>query len=498
MNITYKAKEHTHTISEEDMDDLIRSEDNKSTDEEIKFEEKKNVSNDEVSSRKPAIVDIFKGLFGIAFGVIVIILVIAICTGKLDTLAYKLGLAERPDSMKGVATDTESDREYTTVDSEEKATDLRGEVESTSHPNGKDEEDEKESSEEHTKKDSLDFIEQYRKTIDSYEAEHSSNGDNPSYNLIWFDNDDTPELVAGLDGYYVSMYAFDREKNIVHCVIENWPYGAMGNSGYDYIPRANTIRNYNSDYAGMIRITYFGRMNSSYEIEDSVVLEADYYLDKNSDGEFSLEWDEYSDEAKRYADALTNKEISPEKYKSMMKYGNFEAISGKYTANEMKEKLLRLSDDNEFIEKKGYEISIEDCTWEEAFDKCIRQGGHLACFESPEEWQNMQEILKIEGITNISLYIGGRRNRDSNNYRWINADGEPGEEIINSSTYKAFWLDGEPSFEGSGIEECYMNIIYQKKADSWYFNDIPNDVINVSDSFSGTIGYICEYDGHCL
>ena len=93
-------------------------------------------------------------------------------------------------------------------------------------------------------------------------------------------------------------------------------------------------------------------MNSSYEIEDSVVLEADYYLDKNSDGELSLEWDEYSDEAKRYADALTNKEISPEKYKSMMKYGNFEAISGKYTANEMKEKLLRLSDDNEFIEKK--------------------------------------------------------------------------------------------------------------------------------------------------
>lgn len=194
MNITYKAKEHTHTISEEDMDDLIRSEDNKSTDEEIKFEEKKNVSNDEVSSRKPAIVDIFKGLFGIAFGVIVIILVIAICTGKLDTLAYKHGLAGKPDSMKGVATDTESDREYTTVDSEEKATDLRGEVESTSHPNGKDEEDEKESSEEHIKKDSFDFIEQYRKTIDSYEAKHYSNGDNPSYNLIWFDNDDTPEL----------------------------------------------------------------------------------------------------------------------------------------------------------------------------------------------------------------------------------------------------------------------------------------------------------------
>ncbi len=394
------------------------------------------------------------------------------------------------------------DREKYSVASEE-ALDVEKESESSSKSDKEDKVVKKESEEEQTEestaeekaeKNAYGFIEQYNKIIDSYETEHSSNENSPSYDLILFDNDDTPELVAGLDGYYVSMYSYDKDKDAVHCVIEDWPYGAMGNAGYDYIPRANIIRNYNSDYAGMIRYTTFSRMNASYEIENVAALETDYYEDRDGDGEPSWDGEEYTEEAQRYVDVLTNKEISAESYNSMMRYGKFETIVGQYVAGEMKERMESFPENDEYADIKGYEIFIEDCTWEEAFDKCLEKGGHLACFESPDEWRDMLETLKIEGLTNTSLFIAGRRDSNSEQYRWINADGKPGDDIINSSTYKAFWLDGEPSFEDDSIEECYMDVLYKKKADSWFFNDIPNDVIAVAESFSGKIGYICEYD----
>ena len=39
-----------------------------------------------------------------------------------------------------------------------------------------------------------------------------------------------------------------------------------------------------------------------------------------------------------------------------------------------------------------------------------------------------------------------------------------------------------------------MNMFYMKKTDKWVWNDAPDDVLEVASFYSGTIGYICEYE----
>lgn len=290
------------------------------------------------------------------------------------------------------------------------------------------------------------------------------------------------------------MYIYDNQTDTVKCVIDDWPYGAMGNVGYEYIPHANVMKNINSDFAGLIGYTSFSHLSSTDEIEEFTILETHHFKDLDGDGKPMLEEEVYTDEPEKYYDMLSGREISKNEYHRLMHYGNFEKICGKYSAEEIKTKMEHLSDTNEFDAITGYEIYIEDCTWEEAFDDCKKKGGHLASFEKAEEWKGFQEILKTEGLANISLYIGGRREPGEEQYKWIDMNGDLGDTIVNSSTYDGIWLNGEPSFQDSGIDEYYMDILYKKKDDNWYFNDIPNDLVGVSQSFSGKIGYICEYD----
>lgn len=75
------------------------------------------------------------------------------------------------------------------------------------------------------------------------------------YDLIYFDEDDIPELATGIEGYNVSLYTYRDGK--IYMLMDAWPYGAMGNAGYEYCPRKNSMRNYNNDYAGAIMYTTF-------------------------------------------------------------------------------------------------------------------------------------------------------------------------------------------------------------------------------------------------
>ncbi len=182
------------------------------------------------------------------------------------------------------------------------------------------------------------YASSYIEMINNYEVEHGTGVDNGfQYDLIWFDDDDIPELVAGLNDYYVSMYTYDADSDEVFCVIEDWPYGAGGNEGYEYIPRGNVLRNYNSDYAGMIRYTYYGRMNSSRELEEIGTLEEDYYIDLNGDGEPSWEPDEYTDEVQRYYNLTGDREISETEYNRLTYTGDFRMIEGQHGADKMKD-----------------------------------------------------------------------------------------------------------------------------------------------------------------
>ena len=53
---------------------------------------------------------------------------------------------------------------------------------------------------------------------------------------------------------------------------------------------------------------------------------------------------------------------------------------------------------------------------------------------------------------------------------------------------------GIRSFRDGANEEEYLDLLYYKNEGRWTWNDAPNDILAVVPSFSGRIGYICEYE----
>lgn len=105
------------------------------------------------------------------------------------------------------------------------------------------------------------------------------NLDEKKYDLIYFDEDDTPELVAGVDGYYRSMYTY--HDGTVYALMNQWSYGAGGNAGYEYSPRRNSLRNYNNDYAGVILYTTYMTINEQYSLETVATIKTLNFDDVN-------------------------------------------------------------------------------------------------------------------------------------------------------------------------------------------------------------------------
>ena len=103
-----------------------------------------------------------------------------------------------------------------------------------------------------------------------------------SYGLIYVDEDDIPELVVGVDGYYASLYTYKDGK--VYTVMDHWAYGAMGNAGYEYAPRKNNLRNYNSDYAGAILYTNYMSVSSQHTIDSIAQIKTYNFDDVNENG----------------------------------------------------------------------------------------------------------------------------------------------------------------------------------------------------------------------
>lgn len=107
----------------------------------------------------------------------------------------------------------------------------------------------------------------------------AEDSDTLKYGLIYFDEDDIPELVLGNEGYWVSMYKYANGE--IYTLMDHWGYGAMGNSGYAYVPKMNSVRNYNTDYAGLIRYTGYASNTDNSELEFSTIIEAYHFDDKN-------------------------------------------------------------------------------------------------------------------------------------------------------------------------------------------------------------------------
>ena len=154
-----------------------------------------------------------------------------------------------------------------------------------------------------------------------------------------------------------------------------------------------------------------------------------------------------------------------------------------------------LKDDNAIHD---YELIVDNLNWEEAFDECKHRGGYLLRINTDKEFDVVKEMLANEDFTGV-VYLGGMREEDSHEYHWVNADMRAFPEILNSSDYDDYWLDGEPSFEdvndSYSVDEEYLAMIYVKKRDGWVWNDVPGELFEVNPKYyDGKVAFICEYE----
>ncbi len=175
------------------------------------------------------------------------------------------------------------------------------------------------------------YQEAYRAVSRLYDME-GSNG--RTYDLIYVDGDDIPELVAGYNGYFVSLYTFDGGK--VYTLMDGWGYGAMGNAGYEYVPGDNRLRNYNNDYAGAVLYTTFMTVVPQHRIDISAEIITLNFDDVNGNG-FPDE-SEMESVGKYSVSYMDGKEILEEEYASYNE-GEYVYIQGKMSLEELLEKL---------------------------------------------------------------------------------------------------------------------------------------------------------------
>lgn len=178
------------------------------------------------------------------------------------------------------------------------------------------------------------YQEAYRAVARWYELKELGYTMEPKYDLIYIDDNEIPELVAGINGYYVSLYSYSDGK--VYCLMDDWGYGAMGNSGYEYVPKENSLRNYNTDYAGAILYTTYMTVTQGNVIDVSVQIKTYNFDDVNGNGV-----PDKDEEASlgRYSVSYVNGEEVPEGEPISYDRGEYEYIQGEMSLDELLSKL---------------------------------------------------------------------------------------------------------------------------------------------------------------
>lgn len=124
---------------------------------------------------------------------------------------------------------------------------------------------------------------------------------------------------------------------------------------------------------------------------------------------------------------------------------------------------IEIPGDAVLFQGRRYKIYLDQYSWTDARDKCIRLGGHLATITSADE----QEFIESLNADDRQLWIGGYRD-DAFNWYWVT-----GETWAYTN-----WGSGEPNNKGN-----------ETRAVVWprFWNDL-------SDSSGEQSGFICEWD----
>ena len=190
-------------------------------------------------------------------------------------------------------------------------------------------------SDNNTKMDS-NYAKEYKKIIEKFESENPDA--NLTCDLIYFNNDNIPDLVIGKLDYWISLYIY--ENGNVYNPIDRWSYGVGGNTGYQYQEKKGSIKNHNSDFAGGIVTKTIFLYNSKKEFDE---------LSATKKGTISEEADiaKINEALESYGGYFYNgKKISEQEYNNKLNEwainiddNNFIWLSGSKSSQEIKNQL---------------------------------------------------------------------------------------------------------------------------------------------------------------
>ncbi len=208
----------------------------------------------------------------------------------------------------------------------------------------------------------LDF---YKEKIEAIEEQHKNEQEqmlegnkdldvtslrNLKYDLVFFDDNNTPELVVTDEGYRTALYTYDAGK-VIYTMAEDgisgdetgWAFGAGGNAGYEYIPRENVLRNYNSEYSGLIRyVSFFELDPKTHQLVskyDQPLYEG-HYNDANANGKIDDdEMETFINEPKYF---YAEKQISSGDWAGYMIDGDYVELVGTKSADSILKALQSL------------------------------------------------------------------------------------------------------------------------------------------------------------
>ena len=117
----------------------------------------------------------------------------------------------------------------------------------------------------------------YQEAYEAVSRVYSLASENMGYDLIYFDEDDIPELVVGVNGYWMSLFTYDAGK--VYCLTNRWSYGAFGIPGYEYVPGKNSLRCYDADMGINVFHENYWTASKQHTMEEVVWIMFENYLD---------------------------------------------------------------------------------------------------------------------------------------------------------------------------------------------------------------------------
>lgn len=153
----------------------------------------------------------------------------------------------------------------------------------------------------------------YRDIIREYLNEYEDSSDRLRYSLIYFDDNDTPELVIGEPGYWTSIFTYDNGR--IYPIIKEKGYGVGGNGGFLYIPRANVMYGEWGTHAGSISYVSFHKIDENYQYVRYYDKVLEFHCFNDLDGNGYPSDDEYDGNWYYFYDG---KEITEEEFNSYL------------------------------------------------------------------------------------------------------------------------------------------------------------------------------------